>query len=256
MVVLSAMIGCGLLGLPDADVADVALTHLGLEGASLEVAVAIDNPLWVELPIEAFRWDLTVAGQRVAEGIHDAPVVLEPGADSLVAIPIHFRYADLWEVAKASTAQQLPYVVTLQLDAWTPRGTVTVPITHAGTLPRLRFPSLDLIDVDLSRRGSQFTVAVSLHLDLPEGLEVGSLDWAIDVDALRLGQGGIRVGDRGQIVIPFTVDASHTATASWAWWWGEAHELVLSLSGEVITPLGTVPIGLEHRIDLVVPAEG
>ncbi len=248
MILLLA--GCGLLSSPIPSVQGLSLSHLGLEQAGLQIALEVDNPLWVDVPLQSLRWELVVDRDRVAHGERTAPLILSASGATVVPIPVEIRYADLWEAAKHTLQPEVPYRLSLEADVVTPRGAITLPLGHEGTLPRLALPSIDVLDVDLRRDGSQVGIDLGLKLGLPAGWVIPTLDWMVEVDARLLGQGALQVAEDGTLQVPVRFDPRQAALASWDWAWGEATVLSLRLGGDVQTPLGTAPVSLEQAIPI------
>lgn len=248
-----ALLGCGLLRSPSPEVRGLSLTHLDREGAGLEVDLAVDNPLWVDVPLQRLGWELSVAERTVASGERQHTLILAAGQATPVPVPVEVRYADLWEAARRIFEPEIPYRVALELGLLIPTGPITVPIVHEGTLPRLRLPSVDVIDVDLSWDGAWLLLELSLELGLPEGWAMSGLDWSIEVDALQLSKGAVEVSPEGALQLPVRFDPRQTAWASWSWAQGEARILSLGLGGQLQTPLGTVPVAFRQEIALSDP---
>lgn len=247
------LLGCGLLRLPSPEVEGLSLTHLDAEGAGLEVALAVENPLWVDVPLERLDWELTVAGGRVAGGRRARVMILPAGATTSVPVPVEVRYADLWAAAGQAGGPEVPYRVSLELGIVTPRGSVTVPLAHEGLLPTLRPPSVDVIDLDLGWDGAWLRLDLILKLGMPRGWVIPALDWSLEVDARQLARGSLEVGEQGTLKIPVRFDPRQTAWASWSWARGEARILSLALGGQLETPLGTVPVALRQQLELSEP---
>lgn len=247
-MIVILLVACSLR-LPSAAVDQISLTSLGLTAASLEVSVAVDNPLWVDVPLEGWRWELTVAGRSVGKGAHHEPLPLAADAVTLVPIPVDFLYADLWAAA-GSAGGEVPYTMAVQLDLATPRGPLTLPMSHEGTLPRLQAPTLDVVALRPSLDGARLRLDVDLSVGLPPGLGLESLTWTAAVDEAVIGEGAARVGAQGHLTLPIALDAKQAALASWSALWGEARALHLKLDGRIATPLGSVPVSLDKQVAL------
>lgn len=227
--------------LPSAAIADVALVGVGWEEAEAEVRVAVDNPLWVEVPTTAVRWTIELDGHTVASGSATDLPVLAADAVTVLRVPVVMRYAEVG-AAVQTEAEEVPYRFAAELDLETRAGRVTLPIEHSGTVPRPTPPSLDLIDVGFGRDGTVLLVDLALALGLPAGTSVETFDWSVAVDARELGSGRAEVDPGRNLVLPMRFDVSAAAAASIATLLGQTSTLHLDLGGELGTPLGTVPI--------------
>lgn len=242
---------CGLIGVPSASVDGVALTELGMTEAALDVTVGVDNPMWVDVHVEGLRWSLNVASNTIAQGKARQPAVLAADGRSPVVVPVRLSYGDLWgALGETFSAESIPYRLSLELDAVTPTGLMTIPMVHEGTLPRLRPPTIDILDVDWEvEADGRLRIDVGLKLGLSEQFSLTRLDWTVDVDGRVLGSGAVATEGDGVLRFPVRLDPMGAAEASWDWLWGSARELRLALDGMVGTPLGTVP--LNTRASLV-----
>ncbi len=240
------MLGCASR-LPSARVEGVSLTDLGLSQASAEVAVAVDNPLLVDVPLEGWRWELSVADHAVGRGAGAAPLVLAANGVTTVPIPVEVVYAEL-AAAAGQAGSEVPYEVRVELDVATPRGAVTLPLAHQGTLPRLEAPTLDVVAVRPGLDGARLTLEVELAVGLPPGLAIEALAFSASVGGAVIGEGAVLPGEDGRLVLPLAVDASQAAAASWAAAWGQAGAVSLTLDGRVATPLGSVPVRWERVV--------
>ena len=243
---------CSLIAPPSAHVRDVRFTELGLSAARLEVGVGVHNPMFVDLHVQAMRWHFDVGAITVAKGATSEPTILPASSTTTVPVPVELRYRDVSEAISAGmAAEQVPYEVALELDTITPTGEVTVPVVHRGTLPRLRAPELDLISLDWDvEADGRLRFDVALHLSLPEGFSASRLDWSVSVDGRALGQGSVMSQPDGTLRFPMFLDPRGAAEASWAWMWGEAHRFEVAVDGQIVTPLGTVPLRAQRAIAL------
>lgn len=247
---------CGLIGVPTASVEGVALTGMTLTEASMDVTVGVDNPMLVDLHSEGLRWSFDVGSQTVAKGTSSAPAMLAAGARSPITVPLTIGYADLWNaVGEGFSGSELPYKLSLELDAITPMGEMTLPLVYEGALPPLRAPSIDIVDLAWEvEADGRLRVDLSLKLGLPESFSLTRLDWTVDVDGRVLGSAAVDVRADGALRFPVRLDPRGAAEASWDWLTGSARELRLVLDGTVGTPLGTIP--LATRTSLVLGEAG
>lgn len=251
-MVAAWMFGCGVLSVPSAHVDGVSLTSLTMTQASLEVSVGVHNPLWVDVPVRALRWEMRVDDVTLADGVSAKDRVLLAGQNTVLPVPVDIRYADLWAAAKRTARNDgVPYSVLFELDTVTPTGPSTLPLHHVGVLPPLRAPSVDLVDIDVGiEDDGRLRMDLALHLSLPESFRITDVAWAVAVDGVPLSEGRVRADPSGNLRFPVYFDARATAAATWAYAWGEAQALELSLLGQVSTPLGLVPLSVDHVLPL------
>lgn len=243
---------CGLIGVPSASVEGVALTRMGLRDAAFDVTVSVHNPMWVDAHVDGLRWSLNVAQETVAKGASTRPAVLAAQSSSPVVVPVELTYAQLWKgLGNTFSGQEIPYRLSLELDTVTPTGLVTVPMVHEGTLPALRPPEIDIVDLDWEiEPDGRLRLDLGIDLSLPEQFSVNRLDWTVDVDGRVFGSGSVVIQADGMLRFPVRLDAVGAAEAGWNWLWGSAHRLQLALDGTLGTPFGPVPLSTRGSIAL------
>lgn len=233
--------------LPTATLDGVSLTDVGWTEASAEVRVAVDNPLWAELPVTALRWSFDVEGRTVASGALDELDPIGADAVTVVPIPVVVRYADA--VAATGAEGDVPWRFAAEVDLDTRFGALTLPIERAGTMPRPEAPSLDLVDVGFGLDGTAVLVDVGLDLGLPAGTSLDTFRWNAAVDRYTIGAGSARIRE-GHVRLPMRVDLASAASAALDTLLGRTSALTVGLDGELATPLGVVPIGWSRDVRL------
>src|SRR5688500_3826095 len=131
---LALLFGCAPR-LPTATLDEVVLTEVGWDDARAEVRVAVDNPLWAEVPTGALRCTLALGGRPLASGSLAAAPPLAADAVTIVPIPLVVAWSDL-AAAATTEADPVTWRFAAELDVATPAGTFTLPVSHEGTIPR------------------------------------------------------------------------------------------------------------------------
>jgi hypothetical protein len=247
MIALGWLVGCAPR-LPSATIADLSLVGVGWEQADAVVRVAVDNPLWIEVPITAIRWTAEVDGGRVASGSGAAPA-LAADAITEVPIPLTVTWSDLG-AAMTTSAEEVSYRFAAEIDVEGPGGIYTVPVEQVGTMPRLSRPSVDLLDVGLGHEGTVMTVDLAFALGLPAQTSVDAFAWSVAVDDTTLGSGTAGVNADRALVLPMRFDLASAAGAAIATLLGRTTAVHLDLGGELGTPLGPVPLRWRRDVPL------
>ncbi len=249
---LATVAACAIVATPSARIDEVSLGRLSLEGALLHVDTTLDNPLWVDVHVERLAWRFEVNHAVVAEGARTVPVILKAGVGTPLTVPVEFAHADLLRAVGATfSGHEVPYELRVEIDTFTPRGLVTVPLEYTATLPAIRPPTLDLMDISWQvGEDGRLRIDLALKLGLPRAFRVQRLGWTVDVDHHRVGDGGVEIDEDGALRFPVFFDPRRAAQASWDWLWGEARALELALDGLVQTPLGPAPISMQRAIVL------
>ena len=220
---------------------DVGVRDLTLSGATVDVTVAVHNPLPASADVDV-HWRLHLDGVQVTEGVV-TDLSVASSADTLLAVPVDLRWSDLW-AATGTVGQPLPWRVELDLAGHTAVGTWTVPYAHEGELPALSWPDVSLIDWRLDRFDTEKAAAtLVIHVD---HAVVQACRWGAHVGVVPLAHGSLdRVEGRTELPVVIEVGRAMEALQTLA-----AVGLGFTLEGEMHTPLGMLPVALDRRWSL------
>ncbi len=236
MVFLSLLVGCAGYT-PSASLGELQVRSLSMEGAEGLVQVVVDNPWPVSADVGA-DWSLVVAGVEVASG-HAPEGAVAASSPSVIEVPIHWRWVDLWSAAGAM-GDEVPYGVSLDVHGTTALGAWHLPVATEGTLPAVRLPSLGglgfvIDEVSLVRLAARVTAVVDVPLR--------DLDWAVRVGAVPLFHGRLERGE-GALAFPLVVEIGQATAALVT---ALQQGLGLQLKATVVTPLGDLPVDLQGQ---------
>jgi len=220
---------------------DVAVRDLTLTGATVDVTVAVHNPLPASADVDA-HWRLLLDGVQVTEGVV-TDLAVAPGSDSLLSVPVALRWTDLW-AATGTVGQPLPWRVELDLAGHTAIGSWSVPYAHEGELPALAWPDASLVDWRLDRFDTE-KAAATLVVDVDHAV-VQAFQWGAHVGVVPLAHGSLdRAEGRTELPVVIEVGRALEALRTVA-----AVGLGFTLEGEMHTPLGMLPVALDRRWNL------
>jgi hypothetical protein len=230
MVLLLA--ACGLA--PSARLGDLTVESLTLDGATASLAVTVDNP-WPVAPTADARWALVVDGTTVASG-EAADLAVAARDETTVAVPIAWRWADLWAAAGA-VGREVPYRAEVVLQGEHALGEWTLPLRVEGTLPALEIPEVGLLGWRIDEI-SPFRLAGTLIVGITGPLPLTDLSWVATLGGRTVARGGLTVG-AGSIELPVAIELAAFPEAAWY-----AYEKggSLAVDGGVDTPLGRLPV--------------
>ncbi len=217
---------------------DVGIRDLTVEGATVDVAVEVHNPLPAGAQVDA-HWRLLLDGGQVTEGVVTG-LTVAPGADTLLHLPIALRWADLWGVT-GTVGRPVPWRVELELAGHTGLGTWHVPYAYDGELPALAWPEVSFVDWRLDRFDTE-KAAATLIVDVQHAV-VQDLRWATRVGTVPLAHGGLDEV-AGRVELPVVVEVGRALEALQT---VAVVGLGFTLDGRVDTPLGALPVAVDRR---------
>jgi LEA14-like dessication related protein len=181
----------GLPGAPSPEIEriDARITGVRFDETRLAFDVAVHNPYPVAARTPRFQYDFEIEGSTFQSSSVSGSEYLPAGVTSVVVLPIHISYDDLFRSYPAlSEESEVDYRLRVALGPSTMRP-VEVPFYREGTFPVLRPPvvtasKVRLVDVSLR----EAMVVVDAEIENPNSIE-------IDISGLRyeLGLSDMRV---------------------------------------------------------------
>ena len=179
--------GCDqLFSKPTVTVERVDLVAVTFEGISANIIFRIENHNAIGIDLAKLVYQLTVDNHPFVQGAANNPVHVPAEGVGQLTLPVSFRFVELAEaLVSIFQKRQVPYTIATQLGFGTPLGVLTVPISHAGTMPVPQLPSLSIGDaavggVNLS--GATLSVTIGVHNNNTFALPVGALQYALSIN--------------------------------------------------------------------------
>jgi LEA14-like dessication related protein len=183
------------LNKPSVRVADLRLSDISLEAATLAVDLEITNPYSVALPVAALDYDLKSSGTSFLSGRAEEQGSIPAKGRGTYPVTVNLPYSGIFEVlSQVKPGGTIPYEAELGVFVDAPAaGLLRLPVRHASELPIPNVPDVSLSNV-LWDKVSWERVAAVLYLDV-----TNTNDWPVDLTELgyQLEIGGLRVGQAG-----------------------------------------------------------
>jgi hypothetical protein len=225
---------------PSASIARVHLSGVDFEELRGEVVVAVDNPLYVTLPVNGARWELLLDGRVVGSGALPDAVLVGPDATTELPVPVVVRWSDLAVVMSSVTTYSVPYTLGASLELELPTGPLSLPVERSGLVPRLSPPRLD--GAWLGFDGTAWALDGRAWVPVPPGVSLEGLHWLASLDDSEVGSGWATVAADGAVQVHAELHPVSAAMAAGAAWWAGTATVVLAVDGTLHTPLGAVPL--------------
>lgn len=259
LVLLPFLGGCALLkdllsassAPPSARFVGAAVEDATLDGATLHVRFALQNPGAMALRLTDVRYAVEVDGAPVAVP-PPQPLTLPAGGRTELSIPVPLAFAGV-------TKDTLHVRVSGSASATTATGPLSLPLVHEETVPVAKAPAIALGFPKLTSLG--FTSA-GLELPLtvenpnPYPLGLTSLDGAIGVAATTLGVldqrelGKVASGETKTLSVPLTLEFAKLAAALFT-----GGGAALKLDGSLRSGQQALPVSLTQLFELPKPPQ-
>jgi LEA14-like dessication related protein len=152
---------------PHMTVSDGRLQQIDFAGVDLKFDLTVHNPGDRDLKLDAYHWELTVAGQRLAKGQSRAPQRVNAGTNLVVTIDAPVRNGDIFRAVGSEHPAQAPEYA-LRLSALLTGGMFVDrgEFNKRGTLPVLYKPTLTLQNFRIAKESQdQATVTFDALLE-------------------------------------------------------------------------------------------
>jgi len=238
VLLLGGLTGCGWA--TSAQLGDLSVHELSMEGLSGELAVEVDNPWPVSSEVTA-DWALDVRDEVLAHG-EAGPTVIAASESTTLRLPVQLGWQELWAAA-GGAGQPTPYRATVQVTGTSPLGAWTVPVVYEGELPAVRLPELSGLGIAVDEVSlARLRLRLLASTDVP----IEALAWHVRLGSEAVAHGTLARAD-GRVELPVVFELSRGLAAL---------RTVLdrgaeaSLTGQVDTPLGPLPLAYQRTWDV------
>jgi LEA14-like dessication related protein len=121
---------------PTARVEAVELANVGLDAATIEFTLGVDNPYSVSLPIGGLDFVLSVQERKFLEGRADLDRIIPAHETGRLSVPVRVPFIEIYEVASdLHLGSTIGYHADLGLRVKTPvAGEISLPLDADGEL--------------------------------------------------------------------------------------------------------------------------
>jgi LEA14-like dessication related protein len=142
LILVISFLGCGCAALqqavvyPTARVEKVALANVGLDAATIEFTLGVDNPYSVSLPVGGLDFALSVQKHKFLEGSADLDRTIPANQTGSLSVPVRVPFAELFGLASdLQLGSTIGYHADLGLRVKTPvAGEISLPLDADGEI--------------------------------------------------------------------------------------------------------------------------
>ncbi len=179
--------GCDqLFTKPTVTVDRVDLTAIGFQGISANIVFRVENHNAIGIDLAKLVYQLTVDNHPFVQGAADNALHVPAEGVGQLTLPVSFKFVELAEaLASIFSKREVPYTIATQLGFGTPLGVLTVPISHAGTMPVPQLPTLSIIDAfvgNVNLSGASLSITLGVHNNNSFAVPVGALQYALTIN--------------------------------------------------------------------------
>ena len=263
MILSLLLLGCGGSGgsdlsqfVPTVKFNRLDLTDISFEDLSVDFVFDVHNPDPVNLPLQRFNYDLSLADISIITGDNPEGVELESEATSEMVLPVTLEFANIYELVTATRGEDdLPFAFAGGFGWDTDIGPVDVTFDEAGDLPALRLPTVQVGQLgvtSITDTKAGFALSVDIDNDHASTLDFNNLDFKVKFAGVKVGAGteetfgSVPGATTDTLTVPFSVDYVDAIDAIAAIASGDTLKVDLAATSDVTTPFGVVPMSIDE----------
>jgi len=246
------MVGCtglDVLKRPEVRAVRPRITGVDFRGVDLAFDVDVSNPYPVAIRSPEFRYGLDIEGKQFLESTGSSKIDLPGLGTGTVTLPMRLPYANLWRTFNSlAGASEVPYALRGEIVTSALGQSFALPLSHNGTFPILRPPTLSDLKVqlsDVSIRGAKIVADAAVKNPNAFALSLRDLGYVLNVGGEQIGgltastSETIGAGETGQVQLTGTISAADAVAKVVKAGIGSAK---IAFSGSVGTPYGPVKV--------------
>lgn len=190
----------------------VRIAALDFEGITLDLGLKVSNPNAYGIAYGAMEYALKLQNTDFLSGTLEQSGRIEAGQTQKVTLPLTFRFADMVDLVKNSTADTFAYGLDAAMLFNIPLvGEVKLPVRTEGSLPIPKVPEIGLnaMDVDnVSLAGADILLKFEVKNPNVFDLVLGGFDYALGLNGQSVVSGKsaarqtLGAGKTGVVEIP------------------------------------------------------
>ncbi len=224
------------------------IAGIDFTGVNLEFDAQVENPLPVPIKTPSFRYEIEIAGRKLAVGRHESGLDLPSSGTGAATLPVRLSFADIFAIASSlSDKQEVDYrlggsfLVSALGQSW------ELPLSHSGKLPVLRPPTFSSVRVgkpEFSMGNARFTVNADIGNPNVFPLGIDGMGYEVVIGDIPLGgiraSTGSRIDANGKGGLELTGEVSLIGALFQALSGGQIGEARIRPAGAIETPWGRV----------------
>ncbi len=248
--------GCGpLFQKPSASVKRVDITHVDFGGISFDIVFSVYNPNIIGLDLATLQYQLTVDNHRFVAGSTNRALHVPAEGTGELHVPLSFRFVELAE-ALVSLFQKpvVPYTIATTLGFGTPLGVINVPISHSGSFPVPRIPTVSLASAavgNVNMRGADVEVLIRMQNTNSFASPINGLDYSLTLEGAPIasaGTGPVNLPPMASHDVPVRAHADFLQAGLGILRAVEARSATVALQGNLVLAGFTIPVNVSTRI--------
>jgi len=175
---------------PAAKVTGAKITGVSFDDLDMVFDLEIENPNNIGVKMAGFDYKIDVNENVFIQGDQQSKLEIAKNGKSTLPIPVKIIFADLYNLiagikSQDSTTYQLSCGLTFNLPVL---GNVRVPVSHRGSLPLIKLPSISLKNIQINSIGLN-GADLSLNLDIknpnPVLLKLNQMNYNLDISGFN-----------------------------------------------------------------------
>ncbi len=249
--VILCLAGCATLSSlrgiekPTASVRHVRITGLNFEAARLAYDLVISNPNSAAVTFDGFDYDLQIEKTSLLRGMQTNRVHIAKNSQACITVPVSLGYQQVLDTVQSLGGKD-EFAYALRGDALLDvpiLGMTKIPLEHAGTLPIVRMPTLDIESCavkSLNLTGAKIDLTVRVHNPNAFALSLANMAYAFNVSGKSWAEGttagtlALPVKGAGSVTIPINLNFLSVGSAAY----------------EALTSTKPVPYTLQAKADV------
>lgn len=266
--------GCGLLPLrsqealkrftPTIKFQKLSIRKLSFEQAEVDFVFAVTNPNPLKVSLASFDYALAFEGAQVLAGNDPDGLTLQAQGSSEIVLPVTLVYREVYQTVQATKGKdEVAFSLKGSFGFKTPIGPIKVPYEDSGNFPAPRPPKIELQRLKLVERptllspSAKAEVLIEVENEGASSLSFQNVQYNVKLSDRQAASGRVDslapvgAASTQTVALPITINlASLGASLISSIVSRQGQDLTLSLSTEVETPFGRLPLTLERRKSL------